>query len=161
MINSLSKTVKKPLINGMILLFNFMKTYIVLLLLCFTINSYAQSVESTEITQNESVKLITSIVSFDVFPGKQLCLGILKASNGSGSANLPESDEVSFNILISVAHYDENPETKVFSIGPFIAPKVTRKIDDGSSVTLFVKNGVMKKRKTTKIIVSETKVQIE
>ena len=138
-----------------------MKIYIVLLLLCFNFNSYAQSVESTEITQNESVKLIASIVSFDVFPGKQLSLRILKASNGSGSANLPKSDEVSFNILISVAHYDEDPKTKVFSIGPFIGPKMTREIDDGSSVTLFVKNGVMKKRKTTKIIVSETKVQIE
>lgn len=144
-----------------VLLFDSMKIYIVLLLLCFTFNSSAQSVESTEITQNQIVKLIASIVSFDVFPGKQLSLGILKASNGSGSANLQESDEVSFNILISVAHYDENPETKVFSIGPFLGPKVTRKIDDRNSVTLFVENGVMKKRKITKVIVSETKVQIE
>ena len=138
-----------------------MKTYIVLILACFTFNSYAQSVQSTEITKTESVKLVASIVSFEVFHGKQLSLGILKASNGSGSSNLPESHQVSFNILISVAHYDENPETKVFSIGPFIGPKVTRKIDDGSSVTLFIENGVMKERITTKVTISETKVQTQ
>ena len=138
-----------------------MKNYIVLLLLCFGFNSYSQSIESTEIIQHEPVKLISSIESFDVFAGKQLRIGIFKASNGSGSANLPESDEVSFNFLLSVTHYDENPENKIFSIGPFIGPKVIRKVDTGSSVTLFIEDGIVKKRKITKVIVSETKVQIE
>jgi hypothetical protein len=44
--------------------------------------------------------------------------------------------------LISVTHYDETPEYKVFTVGPFINPKVIRKADAGPSVTLFIEDGV-------------------
>jgi hypothetical protein len=49
-------------------------------------------------------------------------------NNGSGSANLPESDEVSFNLLLSVAFYDENLVAKLFDLGPFIPPKLVDKL---------------------------------
>lgn len=139
-----------------------MKNYILPLLLMFlSYSSYSQSIKSKEILQKDCVESIGSIDSFDVFAGKQLRLGIFTASNGSGSANLPESDEVSFNLLVSVAHYDENPKSKIFSIGPFLNPKVTKKVDSGTSVTLFIEDGIVNKRKTTKVMVSEIKVQIE
>jgi hypothetical protein len=63
--------------------------------------------------------------------------------------------------LISVTHYDETPEYKVFTVGPFINPKVIRKADAGPSVTLFIEDGGVNRRTTTKVFVSATKVQIE
>jgi hypothetical protein len=87
-------------------------------------------------------------------------VSIFKTSNGSGTANLLESDEVSFNLLICVAQYDEHPESKLFSIGPFLNPKVTKKVDSGPSVTLVVEDGLAKKRRTFKLIVGQMDVQI-
>lgn len=137
-----------------------MKNFILVVLVFFTFNSFAQSIKIVEISKNEGAQMLTSIESFEVIQGKQLRLGIIKISNGSGSANLPESDEVSYNMLVSVAHYDENPESKVFSIGPFISPKVLKKVDDGKSITLFIENGIMKRRKISKAIVTEAKVEL-
>lgn len=116
---------------------------------------------SSEITQPESVKLIESIQSLEVFKGRQLHVAIFTTSNGSGSANLPESHEVSFNLLLSVAEYNEYPVTKLYSIGPFLNPKMVRKVDSGRLVTLFIEHGVVDKRKTTKVVVSETGIQIQ
>lgn len=138
-----------------------MKNYIVFILLFCSYTSYCQSINSTEIIQNDCVKLIRNIGSYDTFAGKQLVLGIFKVSNGYGSANFPETDEVSFNMLISVTHYNETPDYKVFTVGPFINPKVIRKADAGTSVTFLIEDGVVNKRKTTKVIVSETNVQVE
>lgn len=138
-----------------------MKIYIVLLLLCFTFNSYSQSIKSKEILQQDCVELIGSIESHDVFAGKELVLGIFKVSNGYGSAKFPETDEISFNIMISVTHYDETPLYKLSTVGPFINPKVVKNVDSGTSVTLFIEDGIVNKRKTTKVKVSETKVHIE
>lgn len=138
-----------------------MKKYTALLLVCSSYTSFAQSIKINEIVQSETVNLISSIESFNSFAGKQLRLGIIKVSNGSGSAKLPESDESSSNLLISVAHYDEDAESKIFSIGPFIAPKVIRKVDADGFVTLFVKYGIHGMRKTAEVIVTETDVKIQ
>jgi hypothetical protein len=138
-----------------------MRNYIASLILCFTINSYAQSIKSTQIVQKDCVKLIGSIGSYDAFAGKHLMLGIFKVSNGIGSAKFPGTDEVSFDLLISVTHYDESPDYKVFKVGPFINPKVIKKDDTGPLITLIIEDGVFNKRKTRKVIVSEAKVQVQ
>lgn len=149
-------------INTLDVAAELMKTYIILLLLLFlSYHSHAQSVKSSEILQKNLVELIGSIDDYESFAGKQLMVKIFKVSNGSGSANFPESHEVSFNMLICVAHYDENPQNKLFTIGPFINPKVVKTDDSGKSVKLYIEDGVINKRKTTKVIVSETKVQIQ
>jgi len=137
------------------------KLYALLLLLFLSYSSYAQSIKSSEITEPESVKLIESIASFEVFNGRQLRVAIFTTSNGSGSANLPESDESSSNLLICIAHYDEYPVSKLYSIGPFLKPKVIKKVDSGHSVTLFIEYGIIDKRKTTKVVVSEATIQIQ
>jgi hypothetical protein len=48
----------------------------------------------------------------------------------------------------------------LFSIGPFLNPKVTKKVDSGPSVTLVVEDGLAKKRRTFKLIVGQMDVQI-
>lgn len=150
-----------PFENIIVLFTNSMKNYVALLMLCFTFKAYSQSIKSTEIIQNDCVKLIGSIESYDTFAGKQLVLGVFKVSNGYGSANVSGTDEVSFNLLISVTHYDEAPDYKVFTVGPFINPKVIKKADTGPSITLFIEDGAMDRRKTSKVIVREGKVQLQ
>lgn len=137
-----------------------MKTTFIVLCLIFSIKSHAQSIKSNRITQTESVSLIASIESMEVVKGDQLYVTIFKSANGSRSANTPETHETSYNFLISVSHYDENPESRLFSIGPFIQPKVIKKLDSGKSVTLLIEDGHAKNKKIYKVMVSETDVII-
>lgn len=97
----------------------------------------------------------------EVVKGDQLYLTIFKSANGSGSANTPETHETSYNFLVSVSPYDENPESRLFSIGPFIQPKVIKKLDSGKIVTLLIEDGHAKNKKTYKVMVSETDVIID
>ena len=138
-----------------------MKNIFIILCLVFSLKSHAQSVKSTRITQPEAVNLITSIESMEMLKGDQLHLKIFKRANGSGTANTPETHETSYNLLISVAHYDENPETRLFSIGPFIQPKITKKLDSGKSVTLLIEDGHATNKRTYRVMVSETEVKIQ
>jgi hypothetical protein len=134
-----------------------MKIYFLPVLLLFYFNSCAQSSKITEIKQKESVKLIESILSFERFEGRQLWAQILKISNGSGSAKSPGTEEVSYSIVISLAHYDEYPKSKLYKIGPFVDPKVVRKVDSGDAITFYIKDENARHIKTYKLQVSETK----
>ena len=138
-----------------------MKNIFIILCLVFSLKSHAQSVKSTRITQPEAVNLITSIESMEVLKGDQLYLKIFKSANGSGTADSPETHETSYNLLISVSPYDENPERRVFSIGPFIQPKITKKLDSGKSVTLLIEDGHGTNKKTYRVMLSETEVKIQ
>jgi hypothetical protein len=137
------------------------KTYFLPLLLLFSFSSYAQSSKITEITQNESVKLIESIFTFERFEGRQLWANILITSNGSGSANYPGNDEASCSIVICVAQYDEYPESRLYKIGPFVNPKVIRKVDSGDSITFYIKDKNGPDVKTFKVAVSETSIRFQ
>ena len=138
-----------------------MKNLFFILCLIFSVNSHAQSIKSSRITQPEAVNLMASIESMEVLKGDQLYLKIFKSANGSGTADSPETHETSYNLLISVSHYDENPERRLFSIGPFIQPKVSKKLDSGKSVTLLIEDGHGTNKKTYRVMVSETEVKIQ
>jgi hypothetical protein len=138
-----------------------MKKVFLLLFTLATFNSFALSVSYKRITQIESVKLLESISNFEVFTGKQLHVSIFKSSIGSGSAKLPESDEVSYNFIFCVAHFDENPDSKVFSTGPFINPIISNKADSGDSIDFIIETGVFDNRKKVKLTVSQYGIQIK
>jgi len=137
-----------------------MKKLILIPCLLFASLSFCQSINVTKITQTELVKLIGSIESYEPFAGRQLYLSTFITSNGSGSANMPETDETSLNILFCVAHYDQQPDYKLFSIGPFLYPKIIENRDSGDSITVVVQHfdGLIKKK--TEIIVTETNVKL-
>jgi hypothetical protein len=59
-----------------------MKNYILFILAFYSSTSYCQSIKSTEIIQNDCVKLIGNIGNYEAFAGKQLVLGMFKVSNG-------------------------------------------------------------------------------
>lgn len=138
-----------------------MRKVIFFILSLVTLNTAAQSITYKRITQSESVKLLESISNFGVFTGKQLQVSIFKSSNGSGSAKLPESDEVSYNFIFCVAHFDENLDSKVISVGPFINPKIIDKADLGESIDFTIETGVFDQRKKVKLTVSQSGIQIK
>lgn len=139
-----------------------MKNHLLLFLLVFlAIATKAQNVTSTEISQPHLLKFVESIHTYELFEGAQLWAKIFTAHNGSGSANLPESHEVSYSLYICLAHYDEYPESKLYKIGPFKDPKVIKKVDSGSFVTFHISDGYQKDLKTYKIVVSETSLKIQ
>jgi len=137
-----------------------MKKLILIPCLLFASLSFCQSINVTKITQTELVKFIGSIDSYEPFAGRQLYLSTFITSNGSGSANMPETDETSFNILLCVAHYDEQPDHKLFSIGPFLNPKIIKNRDSGDSITVVIHHFDGLKKKKTEIIVTETNVKL-
>ncbi|WP_432708187.1 hypothetical protein [Pedobacter sp.] len=136
-----------------------MRNYIAIFMLFLSGSSYCQTVKSSVINNKEKAKLLGSIESYEFFKGQQLSMGIFKVSNGPGSANLPESHEISHQLLLSVAEYDENPVHKLYSIGPFILPKVTMKVDSGHLIRLLVEHGVSDSRKTINVVAGLTTIQ--
>lgn len=126
-----------------------------------TLSTYGQSIKSSEISKKESIKLAESVVDFERFSGRSLWANIFKISNGSGSAKNWGTDEVSYSFLVSLGHFDENPESKLYKIGPFVNPKVTKKVDSGNSVTIYVKdtNGRHSKRYT--VVVNAARLKIK
>ena len=137
-----------------------MKKLILIPCLLFASLSFSQPINVNKITQIELVKLIGSIDSYEPFAGRQLYLRTFITSNGSGSANMPETDEISFNILLCVAHYDQQPDYKLFSIGPFLYPKIIENRDSGDSITVVIQHFDGLKKRKTEIIVTETNVKL-
>lgn len=131
-------------------------------LLFFTLISlkfgYCQAVQTREITNKDISKTLASVETFNFKKGQKLSIKIFKISNGSGSANLPESDEISHNLLFCISEYDEVPAYKIFDVGPFINPIITKKIDSGNAYVITVINGLTGKRKSNKIIVDLNKI---
>jgi len=80
----------------------------------------------------------------------------------AGALEIPETHGVYFNVLISVSEYDENPDFRVFSVGPFIGPIFK---NDGTDLKdryiINVENGDNGKRKNTKLTISLDKVLAE
>lgn len=139
-----------------------MKHYHLLFLLLFVaFKSEAQTVSSAAVEQRELINFVESVNTYETFQGKQLWAKIFTVDNGSGSANNPETHEVSYSLYICIAHYDEYPDSKLYKIGPFRDPKVIRKVDSGSFITFHVSDGYQKDIKTYKIVVSETSLKIQ
>jgi len=112
------------------------------------------------IKQQDLVKFLESVDSYEAFQGDQLWFKVFKINNGSGSAGT-ESCEVNYSIVFCLAQYDEYPETKLYKIGPFKDPKFIKKVDSGSFVTFHVQDGYQEDLTTYKLVVSETSAKIQ
>ena len=120
-----------------------------------------QNIKVKEVKNQTIMKFVNSVDSF--FRKKPNRFGIMffVVSNGSGSAQLPESHESSENILISVAEYDEQPQNRVFNAGPFLYLKFVNEIDSGEYFTLTIEHGVANSRKRNRLIIYADKVIIK
>ena len=91
-----------------------------------------------------------------------LSVRVYKMDNGSGSAGLPEGHEVSYNLLIAVSEYDEQPVQNLFEIGPFFNPKFVKWLGVKEFQKEFeIDFGVFDSRKSVKLVVNINELKIE
>jgi hypothetical protein len=141
--------------------FNLKTTWILFCLFLASSTSYGQ-VQIKEIQDIDQKSLLSQIDTVIFIKGKNMGSTIFRVNNGSGSAHLPESDEVSYSFLISVSEYDENPESKLFSVGPFIYPKLSNNIDMGENYSLQISyDGANMQRKKNRLIITLDSVQLK
>ncbi|MCF8454095.1 MAG: hypothetical protein K9G42_12885 [Pedobacter sp.] len=81
--------------------------------------------------------------------------------NPPGSAMQAEGHEISHNLLINVAEYDEYPVWKLFSIGSFINPKISKGPDLKDKYMLSIEHGGYDERRKTNLAIFLNKVVID
>ena len=69
-------------------------------------------------------KILSKMVYFKIYKLDNVVISVIMYNNPSGSANLPESHEVSSNIIVMKNEYGENEPTQYFSFDNIINPKV-------------------------------------
>jgi hypothetical protein len=90
-----------------------------------------------------------------------LAVRIYAVDNGTGSAGLPSS-EVTYNLLIAVSEFDEEPNQNLFEIGPFYNPKFVKWTEIKEYEKGFkIEYGIYKKRKTKKLKININELTLE
>lgn len=140
-------------INELIMRITFTAFLLVLPALVF-----GQSTQKvTELQDKNVIQALSSVTSFTVRDFGKGVARIYTIDNGSGSANVPETDESSQSILICVSAYDEHPKYRIFSVNTLINPKV---ISSGApnSNTLVIEEGNASSRKQHTITLYEDRI---
>lgn len=141
----------------------YMKTFLIIIFLFTSIIVRGQQYPKKiiEITDDSVVKVLGRIENFMVKQGKQFRISFFVISNGSGSANISQGDEISENIIISVTEYDEYPINRVFNVGTFYMPRLIGGKDLDGRYCILVEHGAADKRKKNKLLIYLDKVIIE
>lgn len=134
-------------------------TFILLLILASS-NLYSQS-RLEEVKDEKLLNIITKIDSSIIIKSNQFFISIVRINNGSGSAGLAESDEASHSFYLTVSEYDENPNSKLFLLGPFINPKFISKEDLEEKYIIHMEQGVVNKRSGSKLLITKSGVKLE
>lgn len=132
------------------------RVFIILLFLSCSSYGFGQSVRP--LNDKSVVHILGNIDSAFFRKGKGMVISLYRINNGPGSAKLPESDEVSYNLIISVSEYGEYPDNKVFSIGPFISPQILNEKDVGKEYLIEIRHGIYNRRKSNKLIITSSQV---
>ncbi|HEY1060863.1 MAG TPA: hypothetical protein VGE44_04225 [Daejeonella sp.] len=106
-----------------------MKSIIIcLLLISRAFLSFSQLPEPSlkPVKTKSVVKLLGSIDSSMNIMADNFAIQVFLIGNPPGSAMQAVGHEISHNLLINVAEYDEHPNWKLFSIGSFINPKISK-----------------------------------
>ena len=95
----------------------YCKPLFILLITCFVITRVQSQIVTVEKVSDINIrKLVPNIMSYHSFNHKELGIAVLEVANETGSANLPESEEVSTDLFIGVSEADENPRQNCFRI---------------------------------------------
>ena len=86
-------------------------------------------IKSSLTTSNKSndfncEKILSKMVYFKSFKLESYVVSLVIYNNPSGSANLPESHEVSSNIIVMKSEYGENEPTHYFNFENIYNPKI-------------------------------------
>lgn len=103
-----------------------MKTKIVIILVLILGIS---QIKSSLTSYNKNIdfnceKILPEMVYFKFYKLDNVVVRVIIYNNPSGSANIPESDEVSSNIIVMKSEYGENEPTQYFNFDNIINPKI-------------------------------------
>jgi hypothetical protein len=140
-----------------------MKTYIFLPILLVSASIYGQRlpISVSEIKDNYWKSTLCSVDTVISKSNDVLAVILYKVSNPSGSAHMPESDEVSNRFLIAVSSVDDSPEQHLFNVGDFYGPKILQfeELDRNNYRVLF-SYGAADHRKKKFLNISLNKVTV-
>jgi hypothetical protein len=117
-----------------------------------SLNSFCQSVQ--KIDQSDLTDLFVRMESFSIDKFDDFMLRVFKVNNGSGSANISGTHEVSHNFYLLVNGYDEQPVGNLYNIGPFYNPRIEKPVKARDQAFLMVESGPYNHRKKTKVLLS-------
>lgn len=84
-------------------------------------------------------KILPEMVYFNLYKSDNVVVRVIIYNNPSGSANIPESHEVSSNIIVMKSEYGENEPTQYFNFDNIYNPKVVSVKENKVEIT-FGKN---------------------
>jgi hypothetical protein len=137
------------------------KTLLILLLTFCAISCFGQKITLVAV-QNKALKSILCNVDTELFRrGASTSAMLYKISNPSGSAHMPETDEISNKFLIAVSNGDEVPDHILYSIGDFYNPKILKSLTlRNDKYILSIEYGVFKSRKRINLDIALDKVTV-
>ncbi len=86
-------------------------------------NTFSQTAVLKYEKDSSLTRILNHISYYKVFKTTELVISIFVMSNESGSANLPESDEVSEKVYIGVSEFGEYPKQMLYSVDNLYMPK--------------------------------------
>jgi hypothetical protein len=104
-----------------------------------------------EVNSPELKKVLASIESVSTYKSSQAVAQVFVVGNGSGSAKLPESDETSRSLWVSMSEYGEHPTSRLFKIGPLMNPTLEADKVTAKDEYVMVTEGLASARKTHKL----------
>ncbi len=87
--------------------------------------SQQSNVKLVEVKSESLVKLLASLDTVITKSNGTCGIYIYVFTNESGSAHVPETDEVTNKVLVATTNGDELPEQHLFKLGDFYDPKIT------------------------------------
>jgi hypothetical protein len=137
--------------------------FMCLLLLSQAFSAFSQLAEPSvkPVKTKSIVKLLGSIDSSMTVMAERFIIKVFLFGNPSGSAMQDGGHEISYNLLVNVAEYDENPIWKLFTIGPFYNPKISAGPDLEGKYIMSIEHGIYDERRKTNLAIFLNKVIIE
>jgi hypothetical protein len=93
------------------------------ILVFISLNTFSQTAFLKYEKDSSLSRILNNITNYKVFKTTELVISIFVVSNESGSANLPESDEVSEKVFVGVSEFDEYPKQMLYSVDNLYMPK--------------------------------------
>jgi hypothetical protein len=122
------------------------KIFLLLILLFFGATVFGQKV--VPVKTKDLAILLSSVEAFKTASDDNIAVKVYKIANASGSAHVPETDEVSHRFLIAVSSIDDAPEVHLYNVGDFYMPNILKLVKTGKGAfTLSIEyDGPKRKR---------------
>ncbi|ALM06402.1 hypothetical protein SB49_00160 [Sediminicola sp. YIK13] len=137
-------------------------TLLILFAICLINSTYGQ--KELKISKSDNNRLINVLNNSQLISENSeewLSVKIYIIDNGTGSAGFPNS-EVTYNLLVAVSEFDEEPNQNLFEIGPFYDPHFITWTNDKEYQKEFeIEYGEYDNRKSLRLKVNINELDIE